>query len=91
MVRRCASRPPVQDSAKETHWIQETLEPFRAVFVAVFFVSVGMLLDLDFVGAPVFEGFGAEDYDQFSQEIRLVSPGGETIDWIAGAFYQALF
>jgi iron complex outermembrane recepter protein len=44
--------------------------------------------DLDFVGAPVFEGFGAEEYDQFSQEIRLVSPGGETIDWIAGVFYQ---
>lgn len=46
------------------------------------------LNDLDFVGAPVFEGFGEEDYDQFSQELRLVSPGGETIDWIAGVFYQ---
>ena len=46
------------------------------------------LNDLDFVGAPVFEGFGEEEYDQFSQEIRLVSPGGETIDWIAGVFYQ---
>ena len=44
--------------------------------------------DLDFVGAPVFEGLGEEEYDQFSQEIRLVSPGGETVDWIAGAFYQ---
>ncbi|MCX2982935.1 TonB-dependent receptor [Halieaceae bacterium IMCC14734] len=29
-----------------------------------------------------------EDYEQFSQEIRFVSPGGETIDWIAGAYYQ---
>lgn len=29
-----------------------------------------------------------EDYEQYSQEIRLVSPGGETIDWIAGAYYQ---
>ncbi|MEH6548970.1 MAG: TonB-dependent receptor [Pseudomonadales bacterium] len=46
------------------------------------------LYDLDFVGAPVFEGPGKEDYDQFSQEIRLVSPGGQTIDWIAGGFYQ---
>jgi outer membrane receptor protein involved in Fe transport len=29
-----------------------------------------------------------EDYDQYSQEIRFVSPGDETIDWIAGAYYQ---
>ena len=29
-----------------------------------------------------------EDYEQYSQEIRLVSPGGETLDWIAGAYYQ---
>ncbi|MEH6519541.1 MAG: TonB-dependent receptor [Halioglobus sp.] len=47
------------------------------------------LNDLDFVGAPIIEGIGQEDYDQFSQEIRLVSPGGETIDWIAGVFYQS--
>ncbi len=30
----------------------------------------------------------SEDFDQFSQEIRLTSPGGETIDYIVGAFYQ---
>lgn len=29
-----------------------------------------------------------EEYEQYSQEVRLVSPGGETIDWIAGAYYQ---
>jgi outer membrane receptor protein involved in Fe transport len=29
-----------------------------------------------------------EDYEQFSQELRLVSPGNETFDWIAGAYYQ---
>jgi len=29
-----------------------------------------------------------EDFDQYSQEVRLVSPGGETIDWIAGAYYE---
>jgi iron complex outermembrane recepter protein len=29
-----------------------------------------------------------EEYKQFSQELRLVSPGGETIDWIAGAYYE---
>ena len=39
----------VVSAARETRWIQESLEPFRVVFLAVFFVSVGMLLDLDFV------------------------------------------
>ena len=39
----------VVSSAKETEWVQGSLEPFRVVFVAVFFVSVGMLIDLDYV------------------------------------------
>ncbi len=30
----------------------------------------------------------SEKFDQFSQEIRLTSPGGETVDYILGAFYQ---
>jgi outer membrane receptor protein involved in Fe transport len=30
-----------------------------------------------------------EDYEQVSQELRLVSPGYETIDWITGAYYQS--
>ena len=29
-----------------------------------------------------------EEFDQLSQEIRLVSPGAETVDYIVGAFYQ---
>ncbi|MEO0412441.1 MAG: TonB-dependent receptor [Pseudomonadota bacterium] len=29
-----------------------------------------------------------EDYEQFSQELRLTSPGGETFDWLVGAYYQ---
>ncbi len=36
-------------SAREIHWIHEVLEPFRVVFVVLFFLSVGMLLDLKFV------------------------------------------
>ncbi|BFM14538.1 TonB-dependent receptor [Maricurvus nonylphenolicus] len=30
----------------------------------------------------------AEDFEQFSQEFRLTSPGGETVDYIVGMFYQ---
>ena len=36
-------------TAHETHWVTERLESFRVVFVALFFFSVGMLIDLGFV------------------------------------------
>ncbi len=46
------------------------------------------LCDCDYVAAPVFSVVLDEEYDQFSQEIRLASPGGENVDWVVGAFYQ---
>ncbi|MCB9915325.1 MAG: cation:proton antiporter [Planctomycetes bacterium] len=36
-------------TARETDWIRENLEPYRVLFVAAFFVSVGMLVDLPFL------------------------------------------
>lgn len=36
-------------SAKETEWVRESLEPFRVVLVALFFVSIGMMIDLGFI------------------------------------------
>ena len=39
----------VVSSARETDWVHRSLEPFRVVFVAVFFVSIGMLIDLHYV------------------------------------------
>jgi outer membrane receptor protein involved in Fe transport len=44
--------------------------------------------DCDYSPAEMFVLPLEEEYSQFSQEIRLTSPGGETVDWIAGAFYQ---
>lgn len=32
--------------------------------------------------------FTDEEYSQFSQELRITSPGDQTIDYIAGLFYQ---
>ena len=46
------------------------------------------LLDTDGSGIDAFTMTQDEEYDQYSQEIRLTSPGGETIDWIVGAYYQ---
>jgi len=36
-------------AARETHWVHHSLEPFRVIFVALFFVSVGMLVDISFI------------------------------------------
>lgn len=35
-------------SAKETEWVHHSLEPLRVVFVALLFVSIGMLVDTQF-------------------------------------------
>jgi len=35
--------------AKETQWVHHTLESFKVLFIALFFVSVGMLLDMSFL------------------------------------------
>ncbi|MFT6311425.1 MAG: outer membrane receptor protein involved in Fe transport [Porticoccus sp.] len=44
--------------------------------------------DCDFTGVEVFQTAGSEEYEQFSQELRLSSPGGDTIDYIVGAYYS---
>ena len=36
-------------AAKETRWVHHSLEPFKVLFLALFFVSVGMLLDLHYL------------------------------------------
>ena len=38
-------------AAKETNWVQHALEPLKIVFVALLFVSMGMLIDIRFVEA----------------------------------------
>ena len=45
--------------------------------------------DCDFTSASIFNALQSERFDQFSQEIRLTSPGGETLDYIAGLYYQS--
>lgn len=44
--------------------------------------------DCDFTSSDFIETNLSEDYDQFSQEIRITSPLGERFEWIAGLFYQ---
>lgn len=44
--------------------------------------------DCDFINAVLIDTAGLEEFEQTSQEFRITSPGGETVDWIAGVFYQ---
>lgn len=44
--------------------------------------------DCDFTGAPLFQVEFQEEYQQFSQEFRWISPAGETFEYIAGAYFQ---
>jgi len=44
--------------------------------------------DCDYTAAPVFSVFIDEEYEQLSQEIRLVSPIGEKFDWLGGLYFQ---
>lgn len=44
--------------------------------------------DCDFTPVDFFHLDMSEDYEQFSQEIRIVSPDDTAFSWIAGVFYQ---
>ena len=47
------------------------------------------LIDVDYSRLDLLDGTNqSEDYEQISQEIRLTSPGGEKIDYIAGFYYH---
>ena len=45
--------------------------------------------DCDYTPSSVFEVGLAEEYEQFSQEIRLSSDTGSNIDWIGGLYFQS--
>jgi len=45
------------------------------------------LCDCDFTGGNVFFATFKEDFDQFSQEFRLTSPGNARLDYIVGLSY----
>ena len=46
------------------------------------------LCDCDFTGANVFRAGFEEQFEQFSQELRLTSPAGQTLSYIAGIYYE---
>ncbi|HEC00574.1 MAG TPA: TonB-dependent receptor [Sphingomonadales bacterium] len=44
--------------------------------------------DCDFTGANIFLLAIQEDYNQFSQEVRLTSPENDSFDYILGAYFE---
>jgi iron complex outermembrane recepter protein len=44
--------------------------------------------DCDFTGATIFTAGITEDYDQYSQEIRLTSGTDSQLSWIGGLYFQ---
>lgn len=46
-------------------------------------------IDVDFVNPDLLDGTRqSEDYRQFSQELRIASPGDKSFNYIAGAYFQ---
>lgn len=39
----------IVSSARETHWVHQSLSSVRTIFMALFFVSVGMLININFI------------------------------------------
>ncbi len=51
--------------------------------------KVREMVDVDFVAISFLDGTALqEDYQQFSQELRLTSPGDQAFNYIAGIYYQ---
>lgn len=47
-----------------------------------------VICDCDFSALPMVAEDGNEDYDQFSQELRIASPLGNTFEYMAGVYYH---
>lgn len=47
------------------------------------------LCDCDYTPINIMEVNLDEEYDQFSQELRIASPTGQQVEWIAGVYYQS--
>ncbi|NIB41559.1 TonB-dependent receptor [Pseudomaricurvus alkylphenolicus] len=46
------------------------------------------LQDVDFSPATVLDRYATQKFDQISQEFRIASPVGETLEYIAGLYFQ---
>jgi len=46
------------------------------------------LIDSDYSNLTLLDNWQVQSFEQFSQELRITSPGGSSFDWTAGFYYQ---
>lgn len=51
------------------------------------FSSIVLQNDIMQVSSPILKYHDTQESESFQQELRFVSAGGETVDWLAGVFY----
>ena len=68
-------------------WLTDAGNEFKSI-TGLMAYTYDDLCDCDSTAAPLFKLELAEDYQQFSQELRWVSPVGEPIDYIGGVYLQ---
>ena len=81
------------NSARETGWIQNTLHSFRVLFVAAFFVSIGLQINLEFiiqnVWALLFAVFAVFVINQILNSAILRMFGSDRSTALMGGAYLA--
>lgn len=68
-------------------WLSEAGDEFKSIFGYMAY-KYDDLCDCDSTAAPLFTLELTEDYEQFSQELRWISPVGEYTDYIGGIYLQ---
>ncbi len=77
------------DTQNFTMNIDYALDDYTLTFITgIMSYEYEELCDCDFTGAEIFKVEFEEEYKQFSQEFRIVSPVGEFMEYIAGAYYH---
>ncbi len=64
------------------------LDGYEVAFVSGFSEFDQERMSVNDYGVGLLDAIKQEEFEQFSQEIRVTSPGGQFIDWTAGLYYQ---
>lgn len=71
----------------DVSWLNPSGHEFQSI-TGLMAYQYDDLCDCDSTAAPLFKLTLAEDYWQFSQELRWLSPAGEAVDYIGGVYLQ---
>lgn len=77
-----------QKSESVTFQVTHNLGEHELVYLAGYAsFDKDSVVDNDFSGTPTIVSYDHRDFTQISHELRIVSPKGETIEYIAGLYY----